>query len=376
MLEAAGAAHAVALGGLVRHPRAGGPLRRPRRKRPVESRGFRRALTGRAFCCFLLAEPFLGVAPKTRGRMRRGGSGHGQASGGRLRGQRLHHPLPRALLAGGARRRRARDLEPEPRPRRGGGGPGALAAGGRGQGLLVPRGDGEGARDRRDLDLRTEPRAHREHGGDRGRAGRGGRARGHRLREAAGPQRGRGAAHGRAGQEGGRPARLPRGPALLARPRARPRHRLGARGRALGPSLPGPGRRGAQRAPHALVLAGRAAGRRRAERHDVPQPRGGPLPAHQAGRAAEQPQAQEGVGPDRVASSGRSPSTPKALREIDGPRGRLRAAALGGLRPRHRDLRGRGRPDRDRRGHHLVELRGRRACASAWSCSAPSTRSP
>ena len=39
---------------------------------------------------------------------------------------------------------------------------------------------------------------------------------------------------------------------------------------ALWPALPRPGRRGARRPPHALVLAGRLARRRRAERHDVP----------------------------------------------------------------------------------------------------------
>ena len=41
------------------------------------------------------------------------------------------------------------------------------------------------------------------------------------------------------------------------------------------------GRR-ARRSAHAVVLAGRSAGRRRAQRHDVPQPRGRPLPADQA----------------------------------------------------------------------------------------------
>ena len=48
-------------------------------------------------------------------RMRAEGS-NGQASGRGLRGQRLHHALPRAVVAGGARRRRAGHLEPESAP--------------------------------------------------------------------------------------------------------------------------------------------------------------------------------------------------------------------------------------------------------------------
>ena len=63
------------------------------------------------------------------------------------------------------------------------------------------------------------------------------RARGHRLREAAGPQRGRGAADGRAGREGGRAPRLPRGPALRAR---RSRAHARSPGRAAPRSRAGP----------------------------------------------------------------------------------------------------------------------------------------
>ena len=44
--------------------------------------------------------------------------------------------------------------------------------------------------------------------------------------------------------------------------------------------------RGAQRAAHAVVLAGDASGRRRAQRHDVPLGRGRRHSAHEAGRAA------------------------------------------------------------------------------------------
>ena len=54
-------------------------------------------------------------------------------------------------------------------------------------------------------------------------------------------------------------------------------------------------------AAHAVVLAGRPAGRRRVERHDVPQPRGRPLPAHQAGGAAQQHSSGESLGANRLA---------------------------------------------------------------------------
>jgi hypothetical protein len=61
---------------------------------------------------------------------------------------------------------------------------------------------------------------------------------------------------------------------------------LWARGRKTDrPALPGPRGRGTQRPPHALVLAGRAAGRRRPERHDVPFGRDGALHADRAGQA-------------------------------------------------------------------------------------------
>ena len=79
-----------------------------------------------------------------------------------------------------------------------------------------------------------------------------------------------------------------------------------ARGAAAGgPAVPRAGGRRAWRPAHAVVLAGRSAGRRRAERHDVPQPRSRPLPADQARRAAQQHSPDEGLGADRHRSNGR-----------------------------------------------------------------------
>ena len=75
---------------------------------------------------------------------------------------------------------------------------------------------------------------------------------------------------------------------------------VGARRGAGRPAVPRPGRRGARRAAHAVVLARRSAGRRRAERHDVPQPGGRPVSPDQAGRAARQH-------PSRPRSRRRSP---------------------------------------------------------------------
>ena len=82
--------------------------------------------------------------------------------------------------------------------------------------------------------------------------------------------------------------------------RARPRDRLGPRRGPVGPAVPGPRRRGAQRPPHAVVLAGRPAGRGSPQRHDVPQPRGGAAPADEAGRAPEQHPPDQGPGADRI----------------------------------------------------------------------------
>ena len=109
---------------------------------------------------------------------------------------------------------------------------------------------------------------------------------GHRLREAAGAHRGRGEAGARRSAE---EAGLKHGyleNQLFAPQVERGRDpALGARRRHHRPALPGARGRGAQRPAHALVLAGQAAGRRRAQRHDVPLGAGGAPPAHQAGRS-------------------------------------------------------------------------------------------
>ncbi len=140
--------------------------------------------------------------------------------------------------------------------------------------------------------------------------GKGGKLVGIACEKPLGAERGRGAPHGRARDEGRGAARLPRRPALLAGPRARSGDRVGARGRAQRPALPGARGGRAQRAPHAVVLAGRPAGRRRPERHDVPQPRGGAAPAHQAGRRRGTASGPRRSRPRSHRSSGRGPSTP------------------------------------------------------------------
>ena len=145
---------------------------------------------------------------------------------------------------------------------------------------------------------------------------------------------------------------------------ARAREIVWARGAALsGPAVPRARRRGAQRPAHAVVLAGRPAGRRRAQRHDVPQPRGRPPSADEARRAARAASARSRSRRRSRRSSGRAPSTPSMLRADDGRGGRLREAAGRGLRARDRALRGRGRPAPDRRGDDVVELRRRRPAA-------------
>ena len=161
--------------------------------------------------------------------------------------------------------------------------------------------DGRGRVDRLHLAVRPEFRARREHGAHRRRDQEGREAEGDRVREAARPQRRRSRAHGGAGRRGRRAARLSREPVVRAESRARQADRLGARRRGRRASVSRARGRRARRSAHAVVLAGRSAGRRRPERHDVPQPRGRPLPADQARRAARQHPAGQGVGADRVA---------------------------------------------------------------------------
>ena len=202
------------------------------------------------------------------------------------------------------------------RPRRGSGGPGAVASGrGSASAFCLHRGDGGGARDRlRSGSAGRTTRGSRTWSEIVAALGRGATLVGDRLREAAGPQPPGSDAHGGAGREGGRAPRLPRGPALLAEPRPRSRDRLGPRGRAQRPPIPRARRRGAQRSPHALVLAGRSPGRRRAQRHDVPQPRGGsascsPSPARRG--TASGPRRSR---PRSRRSNGRSPEYADLLR--------------------------------------------------------------
>ena len=109
-----------------------------------------------------------------------------------------------------------------------------------------------------------------------------------------------------------------------------------------------------------MVLAGEAAGRRRAERHDVPLVARGAAPPDQAGRAAL---VRAAGARDRAH---REPQVePAHLREAspadDGEGRGLREAARRGLRQRDDRVRGgRGR-DRAGRGDDFLELRRRRA---------------
>ena len=118
----------------------------------------------------------------------------------------------------------------------------------------------------------------------------------------------------------------------------------------------------------------RAAGRRRAQRHDVPlgarraasahasparrSPRCKPVrvTAHIAQPQVDAPRVREAARARRSASTSTTRTPGRGFREHD---------------DRVRDGR---RLHRDRRGDDVVELRRRRACASRPSCSAPSTR--
>ena len=136
------------------------------------------------------------------------------------------------------------------------------------------------------------------------------RARGHRLREAARPQRRRGAPGPRAGRAGRRSSTAISRTSCSRRASSAARHIVWARGAALA------GRPYLARAaeehggPHMpWFWQRRPAGRRRAQRHDVPQPRGGALPADQAGRAAPQHPCRPRSRRRWPRSSGRGPST-------------------------------------------------------------------
>ncbi len=228
----------------------------------------------------------------------------------RVHRQRVHHPLSHPLVGRRARRRRARHLEPDSRAR--------------------GRGRGTGARRCASARPAPSPRSPRwwrtrrsiasGSAGPTTRASRTWRRLSTRGRAAPnwsaiacekplGAQRRRSAAHGGARREGRRAPRLSREPALCARRRARKNDCLGARRGIVGAALPGARGRGARRAAHAVVLARRPAGRRRAERHDVPQPRGRTLPADQAGRAARTASGRPRSPRRSPRSSGRVPNT-------------------------------------------------------------------
>jgi hypothetical protein len=105
------------------------------------------------------------------------------------------------------------------------------------------------------------------------------------------------------GRNVGKPARCSNSPARPAcstatsrtrsspRPSSAARRSSGPGGGPLRPALSGPGGRGAQRSPHALVLGRDAPGRRRSQRHDVPLRRGGPLHADASRRSPRRPDA-------------------------------------------------------------------------------------
>ena len=245
------------------------------------------------------------------------------------RGARLGHP--RHLEPQPEERGRGRRLRPLPRRRRG-------------ARLQVDHRDGRRSGDRCALDLRAESQARREPRGDRRGAGVGqGHAQGHRVREASRAQCRRGPEVRRAHQARGCAARLPRGSVVHARVDEGPGAELGARRRDCRSPLPRARGRGAQRAAHAVVLAGRAAGRRRAQRHDVPQRRGRALLAQRSEEAAQQHPAREGHRPHPLAQVV-APGIREDAQAHDGPRGGLREASVRGFRARDDRVCRRGGP--------------------------------
>ena len=107
-----------------------------------------------------------------------------------------------------------------------------------------------------------------------------------------------------------------------------------------------------------MVLARRPAGRRRAERHDVSQPRARPLPPHQTGRAARSLR-HRGLGPDRH-PNGAQPEYRDLPQEMMSPEVDYRRRPSEDF-ARATVIHRRRRPAPGRRGHYLVELRRRRA---------------
>ena len=267
-------------------------------------------------------------------------------AGRRVHRQRVHHPLSHPVVGGGARRRRPRHLEPDARQRRGSRRAGALAARRRRAGVRLDRGDGRGSsRSTASGSAARTSRASRTWSASspRSRRARSSSASPARSRSAATPpKRARmvelveeaGVLHGYLENQ------------LFAPSLERGKQIVWARGAALGgPALPRARRRGARRPAHAVVLAGRSAGRRRAQRHDVPQPRGRPLPADQARRAARQHPPVK-VSAQIASLKWSRPEYVEAAARHDDRRGRLRQASRRRLRARHGELRRRGRARR------------------------------
>ena len=217
--------------------------------------------------------------------------------------------------------------------------------------------------DRRPLAHGPQSSARRECRGNRGRP----RARPRepardRLRKAAGAHRRGGRAHRGTGPAGGACARLPGEPGLRPAGGGGARACLEARRARERTAVPRPCGRGARRPARTLVLARRPAGRRRAQRHDVPF---GAARAPSPDRAGRGPR----FAPDRarhgkhrepqMVTAGIRPGAPPHARRRD----RLRETTVGGFREPDDRVRDRRGPDRDRRGDGVLELRRRGAAA-------------
>ena len=184
----------------------------------------------------------------------------------------------------------------------------------------------------------------------------------------------RGAAHGRADRIDAAAARLSREPGLRAGHRARQGDRLAAGGADRRAAVSRARGGGAQRAAHAVVLGRRAAGRRRAQRHALPQLRGRAPPADGARREARATlRVDERERADRVAEVERGRSTPKCCSERSRRRRRLRARAGRGLRARFDRADGAGRRAAADRSDDIVELR-RTGAAAAHRTAGPRVR--